>query len=139
MLKNGLYLVKRKSVKMGSLIDHYAVLDIGNILELENVDHSFPVIAHNIFPQPVLQYYKDTVNNGVPNWEIVQICKDTSGAKKRFNEALRCGNYNLLFNNCEHFARHIVSKERNSKQLQIFLGISICALALYLYLKDDAA
>ena len=121
-IEDGLYVIKQKAVKNGIAIDHYGLLDIGNILEHENIDGKHPIVIHQTPPSIRLNWLKDT---GM--WEIVGKVIDLSGAKERLKEAIKTPGYDLLGNNCEHFARFVAFNKKYSSQL-IWGAVGIVAL-----------
>lgn len=109
---DGLYLAKQPVVKNGIIVDHYAVIDIGNVLRLKEVFGNHPVVVHQTPPQIRLNWLKDT-----GRWEVMGKVVDIEGAKSRIAEAFKNPMYDLFGNNCEQFARFVAHNKRYSGQI----------------------
>ena len=113
---DGLYLLKQPSEKNGIAIEHYGVLDIGNVLGHSQLDGSHPVVIHQTPPQIKIDWLKDT-----GKWHVMGKVIDLAGAKQRLREAFKNPSYDLFGNNCEHFARFITQNQHTSNQ--VFWGL----------------
>lgn len=121
---DGIYLIRQRSINKG--VDHYGVFDIGNRLNLDNADGIKPVVIHQVHPQIRVDKLEDT-----GSWEVLEQSLDENSANSRFWQACEDPKYDLLFNNCEQFARYVVGGKRESKQLQTAVVITgIFALTL---------
>jgi hypothetical protein len=114
VLEDGIYLIRQRSIKWG--VDHYGVLDIGNRLGLENADGLTPVVIHQALPYIQVCTLADFEDNGA--WEVLEKNLDEYSAAIRLRQACENPDYALFNNNCEQFARYVVSGKRESKQLQ---------------------
>lgn len=122
-LPDGIYLVRQKAISKG--VDHYGVLDIGNRLNLANADGINPVVIHQTPPEIRVDRLEDT-----GSWEALEQSIDERSAEIRFWKACKNPKYALPNNNCEQFARYVVSGKRESKQLQTAVIVTgIFALA----------
>lgn len=125
---DGLYLAKQKSNIKPDLIDHYSVIDIGNLLNQPQGNPNIPIIIHQASPSLRVDGLSNT-----GSWEILEKVQDDDiiNTKKRFQEAINNPAYNLVVNNCEQFARYVTTGVKESKQLQ---GVgAIIALGALLY------
>jgi hypothetical protein len=114
--KNGLYLVMRKSAEKG--VDHYGILDRGNLMGNPNI-RSFSSIVIHLMPSGLCaDWFRDT------EWCVIEKIADETGAIQRLREALSRPTYNLIFNNCEHFARHVAGRKRESTQVQAAVAVA---------------
>lgn len=122
VLTHGIYLIRQRSVKWG--VDHYGVLDIGNRLGLANdeADGITPIVIHQALPYIQVCTLAHFEDNG--SWEALEKSPDEHSAAIRFRQACLKPNYALLDNNCEQFARGVVSGNRESKQLQTAVGVT---------------
>lgn len=129
-LNDGLYLITQPAEKNGIKLEHYGILDVGNILRHPNADGSHPVVIHQTPPNIRADWLGNT-----GNWNLKGHISDVQGAMERIKEAFKNPTYDLFGNNCEHFARYVSQGKRYSNQ--IFWGgvgvIAAGALALYLF------
>ena len=114
---DGLYLLKQPSEKNGIAIDHYGIIDIGNVLDHPQLDGSHPVVIHQTPPNIRINWLKDT-----GHWNILGKVVDVPSAKMRLREAFTNPRYDLFGNNCEHFARFVAMNQHSSGQL--FWGVA---------------
>ena len=123
---DGFYLLIQKSVDKG--VDHYGIMDVGNILEIDRVeDTSQPVVIHQTPPSIQLNWLQDT-----GAWKIAGKITDEVMAKNRIREAAQNPKYNLFGNNCEHFARFVATGVKESTQVQSAVLVSgLVALTIY--------
>lgn len=112
-LRSGLYLVKQSGRKIG--LEHYGILDVGNVIGHTKVKGQHPVVIHQTPPRVRIDWLKNT-----GSWHIVGRVqsKHLKEAIKRVNIALRDKNYDLFLNNCEQFARFIAEGKKYSTQLR---------------------
>lgn len=132
-LPDGLYLAKQKSRIKPDLIEHYGVIDIGNILNHPQGNKKMPIVIHQALPCIRVDWL---INTGC--WKIIGKVKDNeiTNVKKRIQRAIRNPKYNLFGNNCEHFARYVTTGIKESKQLQATVGIVITLGALLYSIWD---
>jgi hypothetical protein len=119
---DGLYLLKQYSHAKG--VDHYGIMDVGNLLRLQDVDGSHPVIIHQTPPSITVHWLQDT-----GNWNMLGKIEDETSALQRIKKALENPRYDLFGHNCEHFARYVATGNHESTQLQ-FLGVIVGLTAL---------
>lgn len=134
-LKDGIYIIKRKAQKIG-IIDHYGILDVGNLFNHPHSDGEQPIVYHMIDEGLTLQWLQDT---GPDPWEVESHLKDKyiPDAQKRLNKASKNPHYNLFGNNCEHFARFIVEGEKYSTQLRVAAVIAGLGVLIYFAMRED--
>lgn len=127
---DGLYLLIQKSVEKG--VDHYGIMDIGNVLEITQAEGApQPVVIHQTPPSLQVNWLQDT-----GSWEIVGKITDEIKAKERIRESAENPNYNLFGNNCEHFARFVATGVKESTQLQSAVMVTgLVALTVYVLRK----
>lgn len=129
--QDGLYLAKQKSHIKPDLIDHYGVIDIGNILNHPQGNPDMPMVIHQALPSIRIDWL---VNTGT--WQIIGKVKDSelASAKMRIQKAIENPNYDLFGNNCEQFARYVTTGVKESKQLQTAAGImALTALVILVW------
>lgn len=119
-LPDGIYLVKQKSSIKPNLIDHYGVIDVGNILKHPQGNPNMPIVIHQAIPSIRVDWLSNT-----GSWEIIGKVIDDQliNVKKRIHEALRNPVYDLFGNNCEHFALYVTTGIKESKQLQSAVAV----------------
>ncbi|PIX17870.1 hypothetical protein CO110_00130 [Candidatus Desantisbacteria bacterium CG_4_9_14_3_um_filter_40_11] len=119
----------QKSKTKPNLIDHYGILDIGNILNHPQGNGEMPIVIHQAIPYVRIDWLMST-----GCWETIGKVKDSEieNAKIRIRKAIKNPSYNLFGNNCEHFARYVVAGIRESKQLQTAVGVATVGTLLYL-------
>ncbi len=129
---DGLYLLKQSSEKNGIAIEHYGVLDIGNVLGHSQHDGSHPVVIHQTPPRIRIDWLQDT-----GNWHVIGKVFDLISAKQRLREAFKKPSYDLFGNNCEHFARFITQNQYTSNQLVCGLaGVTTAGVLVYTMFKE---
>lgn len=130
-LRNGLYLLKQKSIEKG--VEHYGILDIGNLLQLKEARQALqPVVVHQTMPSIRYDWLQDT-----GSWTIEGKIFDEEYALSRIREAFKNPDYDLFINNCEHFARYVATGVRESRQVQAGVILtSLAALAIYALTRD---
>jgi len=125
---DGLYLLKRPSLAKGLV--HYGLMDVGNrIAHPEVLFPNQPVVIHQTPPQIKMEWLQDT-----GTWDVhAQVAPEHEGAAiARLKEALKRPDYDLFGNNCEHFARYVVTGERISTQVRAAAFVaSLAALAMW--------
>ncbi len=133
-LSNGLYLIKQKSQVKGVLVDHYAILDIGNRLRLPKYGNS-PVVIHQTPPRIRTDWLDNT-----GQWDLLGQITDEPRAIERIDRALENDMYDLFGNNCEQFARYVATGSKESTQLQAAgLFVGLLATAVFLAKSGDGA
>lgn len=132
-IADGIYIIKKNSEKLGSLIDHYGIVDIGNLFNHPQSDGSHPIVYEQVFPKIELNWLRNT-----GTWKIVSRIKNEyiTQAKQRLNKAFLNPEYDLFENNCEHFARYVVEGEKYSTQLQSAVLVAGLAVLTYFIFKD---
>jgi hypothetical protein len=129
-MNKGLYLVKcAVEVKGKLLVDHYGIVDVGNILGQLPPGDGRSIVVHQTSPE----IKKDWFEPG--DWLNLGTITDIEFAKQRFNEAIKNPKYDLFGNNCEHFARFISTGKRESLQIQNytalgFVGVLVVAACI---------
>lgn len=126
----GLYVVRRAAHNSPG-IWHYAILDIGNNCSIAGVDNPAPKLIHQCPPKLQWCWFE-----GTGTWEVLAQCPDEIGAIERIawmtaNDPL----YNLVGNNCEHFATHAAFGEKRSGQIEIAFLIASIGLVFILTRK----
>lgn len=131
---DGLYLAKQKSRIKPNLIDHYGIIDIGNVLNHPQGNKKMPIVIHQAFPTIRIDWLCNT-----GKWNILGKVKDSklSNAKFRIQKAIKNPKYNLFGNNCEQFARYVTTGIKESEQLQAAVGIVALGALLYLIWDVD--
>lgn len=122
---DGLYLVKQKLNKK-PFVDHYGIVDIGNILNHPQGNPDMPIVIHQAVPRIRVDWLSNT-----GTWDIIGKVNDDQliNAKERIDEALTNPAYDLFNNNCEHFARYVITGIKESKQLQaVGVGVTLWAI-----------
>ena len=120
----GLYVIRRMSHHTPG-IWHYGILDVGNNYPIAGAFSPLPKLIHQC--QPQLQWHWFEPAEG---WEMVEQCPDLRAAIERISEfAANDPHYDLLENNCEHFANLVAYGEKRSSQVQIaFLAAGVLVL-----------
>lgn len=129
-LQDALYLVVQHSPEKG--VDHYGILDIGN--NLRYPDALEPVVVHQSPPVIRADWLSAT-----GAWGIAGRIVDTAGALLRLRAALSNPSYDLLGNNCEHFARYVAYGKRESGQVQQALVVVGVIGLLVIAIRSEAA
>lgn len=124
---DGLYLTKQKSQIKPDLIDHYGVIDIGNILNHPQGNPDMPIVIHQALPSIRIDWLMNT-----GTWQIMGRVRDEelANAQERIQKAIEDPDYDLFGNNCEQFARYVTTGKKESKQLQTAAGIAVALTAL---------
>src|SRR5579862_3180299 len=112
LARPGLYVVK--TALPNKLGEHYGILDVGNRLRRSGV---VGPVVYQLAPRGVIATEETT------NLTIVAPVIDEMLAAVRFEEALKKSQYDLLTNNCEHFARFVAFGTSVSGQAQL-LGLA---------------
>ncbi|XDD45585.1 hypothetical protein AB3N60_12820 [Leptospira sp. WS39.C2] len=131
-LTKGLYLVKKPAEKFLGLVDHYAVIDAGNTSGLFSNFGQGPILIEKIVGKGNVYRYMSG------DWTILGKVKDHHifAATLRLAQALNDPSYDLLGNNCEHFARFIAEGRKTSKQVNSFGAIALFFGAVLLLSRD---
>jgi Lecithin retinol acyltransferase len=128
---DGIYLLRQKSVKYGG-IHHYGFAVTGNYLPyfgfFEGVNKVIHKTNEGVFEENYDPY----------EWEILGRMQSNELAVvvKRVQMSLNDA-YDLLSNNCEHFARFVVTGKKESSQIQGAVGWGILGVVTYLWLRED--
>ncbi|MHB8157882.1 MAG: hypothetical protein ACYDEQ_10905 [Desulfocucumaceae bacterium] len=133
-LSNGLYLVKQKSRLKPGLIDHYGVIDIGNLLQHPQGTPRMPFVIHQTHPFIRIDWLYNT-----GKWNILGKVADHEvvNAKKRLQRAIQTPQYDLFGHNCEHFARYVTMGKKESHQLQSSIALVSLGVIIYTVWKFD--
>lgn len=129
---DGLYLAKTDSLKVGGLVQHYGIIDIGNCFEFSQSNGEMPLVYHMTSEGLRIDWLSDTGCGGNPtDWEITDEIVDVEYAKGRLLEASENPDYDLFGNNCEHFANYIATGMRSSGQLRgvVIIGAVVFVLS----------
>lgn len=131
-LTKGLYLVKKPAEKFLGLVDHYAVIDVGNSLRLFPKTEKGPVVIEKIDGKGIVVGYI------LDNWTIIGKVSDhyLFPASFRLVQALKDPTYDLFGNNCEHFARFIAEGKKESIQVKSFGALALI-FGVVLLLSQD--
>ena len=124
-LRPGVYEVRRRNAVKG--VEHSAIVDVGNrlgLLPLRDVfrPHS-AVLVHQTPPELAVEYLPEGLDD---EWKVVRQVNDVAGARARLRQEAVRRRYDLLMNNCEHFASAIATGQRESPQIRgvgILVGI----------------
>ncbi|TGL21712.1 hypothetical protein EHQ46_07605 [Leptospira yanagawae] len=120
-LTKGLYLLKRPAEKYWGLVDHYAVMDVGNTSSLFPNVGQRPIVIEKVEGKGIIASYNSK------NWTILGKVKDHHilSATLRLIQALENPTYDLFGNNCEHFARFIAEGKKESEQVNSFGALAL--------------
>jgi hypothetical protein len=125
-LSSDLYVVTRESAEK-PWVDHFALLDIGNWLQIPDPGGVYPTIVHQAPPQLQCDWFANT-----GEWRLIGRVVDKEGAVARFWEAAReRPGYDGLANNCEHLLWYVVTGRSQSPQVRRglwSLGLAIAAV-----------
>ena len=116
MLKEGIYLVSRKGAKSDSY-DHYGIAVSGKFLKEFNFWGNKSKVIHRIDSGVVENDYDPL------SWQVLYRMPENEiplailRTKLSLNEK-----YNLILNNCEHFARYVTTGKKESSQVQNVFG-----------------
>ena len=114
-LAEGLYLIRQHSSAKG--VHHFGILDVGNHLAYHTVyDH---VVVHLTHPVVRADWLSAT-----GHWEVLAKIVDVAGALGRLRHAVNRPCYDLVFNNCEHFATYVATGVRESRQVKEVLTLA---------------
>ena len=129
-LPRGLYLLRQYSSAKG--VYHFGILDVGNNLGYEMARE--PVVVHLTSPTIRADWLSAT-----EPWEFLERIADVQGAVTRIGRAMSHPCYDLVFNNCEHFARYVASGRRESRQVSNTLLLVGMVGAIALVVSGRAA
>ena len=120
--QSGIYLAKKPAEKFGGLIEHYGIIEVGNILNLVAADLNTLVVYHQTAEKGFTYEY---ISSPSP-WTIIGRVRNENlmDARSRLINASTEPNYDLWGNNCEHFARYVASGEKTSSQLNGCLAVT---------------
>lgn len=123
----GIYLLKQSI--LGKPFEHYGVGITG--LSVPLLDFYRPVVVHRR-PEGI------QMTDWIPEeWGRLSGARDANAALDRLVLACRDPNYRVLDNNCEQFAREIVTGKRESRQVQGVL-FSVALIGLVLWASSDS-
>ena len=107
------YLLKQRSAKW---VDHYGCLLVS--------DSKPPVIYHLTRDGIKRDRLQDN-----PEWLLLGQSGNAKAAFMRLSESFNRPCYRLVSNNCEHFARYVVTGRHESAQVQeaVVAGVLLCA------------
>lgn len=132
-LNDGLYLVSQSVEKNGIRVEHYGILDVGNILQYAQASGTHPVIIHQTPPNIRADWLSNT-----GQWNVLGRVTDIVGAIQRIKVAFANPEYDLFGNNCEHFARFVAQGQRYSNQI-FWAGVGVVVVgALIVYLFKES-
>jgi hypothetical protein len=124
-MARGVYLLKQQIPGKG--FEHYAV-GITGVIDPALGIYGSPVVVHRM-PEGI--HLTRWFESGP--WVVLDKASEAKAALKRLVHACQDPNYRLLDNNCEQFAREIVSGKRESRQVQgvmvALIGVGVLALA----------
>lgn len=124
----GLYLLKQRSTDKG--VDHYGI-GVGCIHAWKLGAGPFHPVVVDLAP-PSVRVSRWEI--GV--WDVLERILDEDGAIERLVAARRRPRYDVLENNCEHFARYVATGKRESRQLQNAVVLASGVLLTFLVLRD---
>lgn len=125
VLRPGIAIVVRRDLGK----DHYGLLDVGGQL-----GYPTGVYAAVFDLSPLKVRFRPFV---ATEWQIIGWTHDVHAARTRFTEACADSTYRLFDNNCEHFARYVVSGTRESTQVKSLLAVA-CVIGLIMLLRNAA-
>lgn len=127
--QKGLYLARKWAGPMTPVF-HWGIIDIGQCLG----GMSLPAAArHTLVLLEGAEEAPGTVVHRTPGelryepvsdlhrWKLLRRIEDEAGARARIAHALQDPAYNLVGNNCEHFARYIADGRKHSGQVMVGL------------------
>ncbi len=114
----GLYWISQQSSKKG--VVHHAILDVGNRTGFADTGMWQDMLIHQTPPS-----IRREPSAGTGQWHLHLRIHDEQGAIERLKLAWASPHYDVVKNNCEHFARFIATGVRESHQLR-----GACAFAL---------
>lgn len=132
-LAPGLYLAKRRSPE--KMVDHYGIIDIGNRALRPNVSPTYPAVYHI----NAAGLHWDYLAHAGDGWQLLGRITDEDAAVERIGQATANPRYDLLENNCEHFARWVAFGTKTSMQLQWAGFLLAAGLTVWAIAKSDAA
>lgn len=120
-LLEGIYLVKRKGEK-SSGYDHYGFVVSGKFLKSFNLPEGKTKVIHKTDIGVVENDYDSL------SWQVIYKMpeNETLLAILRTKQSLN-DKYNLLFDNCEHFARYVTTGKKESSQVQNLVAFVLVA------------
>jgi hypothetical protein len=131
-MPEGMYLLKRSSSY--PFVEHYGVLITAGLAG--NIGHNSyeAIVIQQTWPQARIDAAEDT-----GSWGVVEKVSDyeISAALERVTIAFQDPNYYLFANNCEQFARFIVSGRKTSRQLGTFALTGLIVAAVVLGRSDN--
>lgn len=114
-LSHGLYLLRQYSSTKG--VHHFGILDVGNLL-------GYPMAGDHVVVHLTHPMVRTDRLSATGYWEVLAQINDVEGALARLRQALKYPRYDLVFNNCEHFARYVATGVRESRQVRDILSLA---------------
>jgi hypothetical protein len=130
----GIFLVRRKGAKSNAY-DHYGVAVSGKYLKNFSLLGQKVKVIHRIheFDTKVIEEDYNPFT-----WQTVHKMPESEIPLAILRTYLtQYDKYNLLFDNCEHFARFITTGKKESSQVQNVFGLVILGSLAYFALRDD--
>lgn len=126
LFENGIYLVKRKSTYAPFIKEHYGVAIIGRYLRNFNPQWNKATVIH----KTNLGVRRDNFNPF--EWEKVEKISEQNitDAVNRTGITMNDA-YDLLSDNCEHFARFVTTGKKESTQVQNAVKLGIAGVIAY--------
>lgn len=126
----GIYLVNRKG-SLSSGYYHYGFAVSGKFLNYFNLPKGVAKVIHKDNKKVVADDY-DALS-----WQVIHKMPENEiplaiiRTKQTLNES-----YNLLSNNCEHFARYVTTGKKESSQIQVLGVLAVSAALIWLGSND---
>lgn len=120
---DGILLLKRRVTDKA--VDHLAVGVGSRLASRLGLGVWWSVVVHLLPDGLKVEPWKS-------DWEVLGRAQDEGQAFRRLVQASRQPRYRLLGNNCEHFARYVVTGKRESPQLQGVGWVAVGVVALIL-------
>ena len=127
----GIFLVKRISTAIPSK-EHFGFVVSGKFLRSFDLSGYKAKVIHKVNTGVFQESYDPR------NWQVIhkmsqnEIPMAVLRAKLTLNDR-----YDLLSDNCEHFARFVTTGRKESLQVQSAIGWAAIGLATYLWFRDD--
>jgi len=105
---------------------HYAVMFINKKSDKMIIEHG----SYGVRTTPLKDFIEknpqvNIVHNNLNDTEIQKMNYRIKRALKSYSK------YNLIFDNCEHFARHMVGQEKNSEQIRMSFLLTLVGSLLW--------
>jgi len=129
--RDGIFLVKRPGM-ISNGYDHYGVWICGSAHSKLGHDSRYPVVIHKT-DSGIAPVWADFSGE----WSFVASSGSVDAALFRLQSAQYDSTFDLIFKNCEHFARFVVEGIEQSTQIQNIVGLGTVCFALYLLSDRD--